>query len=102
MALDNDRFMGLIAGRGLPEEDHIVQLVLDIAKVVFLSKVHQVIADGLCVLSAMGNGTDFFKITQYRLGLQAGKLSRIHLHTPPFICIYFSIRSQKSKYPQNW
>ena len=90
MTLEHHRLVVFIAGCSIAKEDHIVKLILDIAQVVFLCKGNQIVGNGLGVIRAMGNGTDFFKITEYSLRLQTRKFSRIHMHTPPLICIILS------------
>ena len=87
MALDDHRLVVFVAGGGIAEEQYIVQIILDIAQVIFLGKVHQVVGNSLGIVRAMGNGTNLFKIAKHSLRLQSCQFSRIHMHTPPFICI---------------
>ena len=97
MTLDDYRLVILVTLGGITKEDHIIEFILDIAQVVGLGKVHQVVGNHLSVIRAMGNGTNFFKITEYSLRLQTCKSSGIHMHTPPYICIYSITENDKSK-----
>ena len=97
MALDDHRFVILEARGCIAKEDDIVEFILDVAQVVGLGKGHQVIGDHPGVIRAMGNGANFFKIAEYSLRLQTCKSSGIHMHTPPYSCIYFNIANCKCK-----
>ena len=85
MALQNDALVVFQAAGAGSKDHHIVALILAIAKAVGLRKGNQVVADGLCIAAPMGDGTYFFKITEYALGLQALQFSFRHsctlLHT---------------------
>ena len=72
MPLEHHRGMILIPGRPLLEQQHIVERILNIGNPLFLGKGYQIVADGLGIAGAVGNGTQGLKIAHNRLGLQPG------------------------------
>ena len=70
VTLEDHRLRRLIAGGGIPEDHHVVQLVLDIPQATGLGKVHQPVADGLGVAGTVGDGAQLLEETKNTLGLQ--------------------------------
>ena len=70
VTLEDHRLRRLIAGGGILEDHHIVQLILDIPQAPGLGKVHQPVADGLGVAGTVGNGAQLLEEVKDTLGLQ--------------------------------
>ena len=77
---NDERIVILVAAGTVLENDDVVGLVLAVAQAVLLSKVHQVIADGLCIAGAMGNGADLLEIFKDSGRLQARQFHFIHIN----------------------
>ena len=73
MALQDHGRMILHTAGSLSKEDDVVGFILNIAKSLLLGKGDNVVADGLGVMGAVGNGTKLLKIFKYSAGLQSGK-----------------------------
>ena len=72
VALEDDGGGILIAGSGLFDDDDVIVLVLVVLQTALLGEGHTVIADGLGVPGAVGNGAQIFKEAEYALGFQVG------------------------------
>ena len=70
VTLEDHRLRRLIAGGGVPEDHHVVQLVLDIPQAPGLGKIHQPVADGFGVAGTVGDGAQLLEETKNTLGLQ--------------------------------
>ena len=73
VALQDHGKMILHTAGSLSKEDDVVGFILNIAKSLLLGKGDNVVADGLGVMGAVGNGTKLLKIFKYSAGLQSGK-----------------------------
>ena len=63
---------GVLIARGTGlAEDHIPQLILLHRKATIAAKLHQIIAEGLCVSAAVGNTAQLLKPMKYPMRLQA-------------------------------
>ena len=80
VALDDDGIVILVAAGAILENDHIVGLVLAVAQAVLLGVVHQIVADGLGVAGAMGNGADLLEIFKDSGRLQARQFHFVHIN----------------------
>ena len=88
MALENHWGMVLIPRGARLEDHHIVPLVLPEAEASLLGKPDQVIADGLCIPGAVGNGTDFLKKTKHACRLQTGQGTLFHTKHSLFVKVF--------------
>ena len=70
--------MVLIAGRAGLKNDHVVPFILPEAKAPVPGKLDQVVADGLGIPGAVGNGANFFKKAKYAGRLQTGQGMLFH------------------------
>ena len=71
MALQNHNRMMLIAGGSVFVDHDVIDFVLRIPQSVRLGKVHQIVADLLCIFGPMRDLADLFKIIQRPFGLHA-------------------------------
>ena len=78
MALQNHGGVVFQAAGAGAIDNHIVHFILNVPKAMGLGKVHHIIRHGLCIPGAMGNGTDFLKITENGPGLQTRQFLRFH------------------------
>ena len=78
MALNDDRLVVLHTAGAGNENNHVVQLVLNVTQALLLSKVDQIIADDLGVAGAVRHGADLLKVAQYISRLQARQFNDIH------------------------
>ena len=78
VALQYHGLVIFIAAGTVGVDDHIVKFILLITQTVLYRKTHQIVADGLGIAAAVGNGANIFKIRKYRLRLQTGKFAVNH------------------------
>ena len=72
VALEDDGGGILIAGSGLFDDNDVVVGILVVLQAPLLGKGDTVVADGLGVPGAVGNGAQVFKEAEYALGFQVG------------------------------
>ena len=86
------------------EEDHIVQLVLNITDIMLPGKLHQIIRDHFGIAGTVGHAAEFFKITKYRGRLQAGQFLCFHVNSLLILGMepFYHRNMKKSTAPGNY
>ena len=98
---------GVLIARGTGlAEDHIPQLILLHHKATIAAKLHQIIAEGLCVSAAVGNTAQLLKPMKYPTRLQAFQYCHnfssflfYFLQVLLFLLFYFPVRRRATYTP---
>ena len=78
VTLQDHRFVVFHTACAVLEDDHVIQLVLNVAQTMFLGKADQIVTDHFGVAGAMGNRADLFKISKYRSRFKTCQFYSIH------------------------